>query len=496
MDIYNDVDVELIQSVGGDATLAAAAKVLLNRDEIRELEKVESREGVKGLINYLIKHKHGTPFEHALMTFYVDAPIFVWREWHRHRIGFCLGKYSEIWQESVSNSGRTVRKILLEDLYNNWTYGVKDNEGRIRFLPSIYQQKLRTLNEDSQLFELGSIEQIVESGIKETYRLETNHKKYTGLHVTKDHRILTIDGWAKIEELSGNELIAICGKRSANSDKQIPPRLREGIGIWTSMQRNSLIKGTDNCYECKSRFSREELILDHIIPVIKDLTLALNLTNLAPMCEECHRRKTNSEQILANRNTVAGTKYISLKNKPSKIDEEQTYDIVMRGPNHNFVANGIVVHNSYNEESGRYRELRGYFYLPKFDRPMIPGPDHKSARPQFVTVREGVYNEFADLVMESYKVSYNNYKEILKLGIAKEVARIVLPVGTFSRCWVTCNPRSMMAFLSLRVKDENAKFLSYPQWEIQLAAKKCEEIFKELFPITHAAYIENGRVGP
>lgn len=40
-----------------------------------------------GLINYLMKHKHGTPFEHNAFRFHVKAPIFIFREWQRHRIG-------------------------------------------------------------------------------------------------------------------------------------------------------------------------------------------------------------------------------------------------------------------------------------------------------------------------------------------------------------------------------------------------------------------------
>lgn len=42
---------------------------------------------------------------------------------------------------------------------------------------------------------------------------------------------------------------------------------------------------------------------------------------------------------------------------------------------------------------------------------------------------------------------------------------------------MTCNPRSMMAFLSLRTHEASAKFVSYPLWEIELAARSCETEF-------------------
>jgi len=62
--------------------------------------------------------------------------------------------------------------------------------------------------------------------------------------------------------------------------------------------------------------------------------------------------------------------------------------------------------------------------------------------------------------------------------------------------WVTCNPRSIMAFLSLRTNDETAKFVSYPLYEIEVAARIVEDIFSREWPLTYKAFVENGRVGP
>lgn len=52
-----------------------------------------------GLINFLMRHRHGTPFEHNLFRFHVKAPIFIFREWQRHRIGSfneMSGRYMEL----------------------------------------------------------------------------------------------------------------------------------------------------------------------------------------------------------------------------------------------------------------------------------------------------------------------------------------------------------------------------------------------------------------
>ena len=93
-------------------------------------------------------------------------------------------------------------------------------------------------------------------------------------------------------------------------------------------------------------------------------------------------------------------------------------------------------------------------------------------------------------------MAYAVYEDNLALGIDPGLARDCLPVGIFSSCWVTCNPRSLMAFLSLRHHDPEAMFVSYPLWEIDLAAQVCEQILADGWPITHAAFLKNGRVGP
>lgn len=240
MQFKSTVDVRLIQSMGGDHMIVAAAKVSTNGEACLEFAQEGSGEANAGLINYLIKHRHGTPFEHSAMTFFVHAPIFVWREWHRHRIGF-----------------------------------------------------------------------------------------------------------------------------------------------------------------------------------------------------------------------------------------------------------------SYNEESGRYKQLEPVFYVPDRERPMMKVDGWKPGRPKFLRCEdETTYLTLLGNLKQSYMASYHAYEQNLTLGIDPGLARDCLPVGIYSGCWVTCNPRSLMAFISLRVHEPDAMFVSYPLWEIDIAARACEDALKAGWPITHAAFIKNGRVAP
>jgi thymidylate synthase (FAD) len=149
---------------------------------------------------------------------------------------------------------------------------------------------------------------------------------------------------------------------------------------------------------------------------------------------------------------------------------------------------------SYNEESGRYRQLEPVFYVPGPERRLVQ--EGKPGRYVFVEGSAEQHKIAQDLVQRSSAASYNAYRDMLSAGIAREVARTVLPVGTYSSMYATCNARSLMHFLSLRTKREEATFPSFPQREIEMVAEKMEAIFSELMPLTYAAWQSNGRVAP
>jgi thymidylate synthase (FAD) len=92
--------------------------------------------------------------------------------------------------------------------------------------------------------------------------------------------------------------------------------------------------------------------------------------------------------------------------------------------------------------------------------------------------------------------AFASYQRMLDAGVAREVARIVLPLTIYSSMYVTVNARSLMNFLSLRTKREGTHFPSFPQREIEMVAEKMETFWEQLMPLTHAAFNENGRVAP
>ena len=149
---------------------------------------------------------------------------------------------------------------------------------------------------------------------------------------------------------------------------------------------------------------------------------------------------------------------------------------------------------SYNEESGRYRELRPNFYVPAKERKLVQ--IGKAGSYTFIDGTDEQYEITLNAIKESCTLAYQSYTKMLDAGVAREVARAVLPVGLYSSMYVTMNARALMNFLSLRTSREGSHFPSYPQREIEMVAEKMEQYFATLMPLTHGAFEKSGRVAP
>lgn len=149
---------------------------------------------------------------------------------------------------------------------------------------------------------------------------------------------------------------------------------------------------------------------------------------------------------------------------------------------------------SYNEESGRYRQLRPVFYVPDAERNLVQ--QGKPGAYEFVAGTPEQHALVVEQTKESCRASYAAYLKMLDAGVAREVARGVLPVCTYSSMYVTLNARSLMNFLSLRTKREGSRFPSFPQREIEIVAEQMETQWANLMPFTYAAFEQNGRVSP
>jgi thymidylate synthase (FAD) len=149
---------------------------------------------------------------------------------------------------------------------------------------------------------------------------------------------------------------------------------------------------------------------------------------------------------------------------------------------------------SYNEESGRYKVLEPEFYIPGRDRKLQQVG--KAGHYEFVDGDDAQYAILITTIRRNCENAYTDYRQLLNNNIAREVARMVLPVNIYSSAYVTMNARALMNFLSLRVHSDESTFPSYPQREIEMVGEAYESFFSSIMPITYQAFINNGRVAP
>jgi thymidylate synthase (FAD) len=153
-----------------------------------------------------------------------------------------------------------------------------------------------------------------------------------------------------------------------------------------------------------------------------------------------------------------------------------------------FVSRELVRHRtlSFNETSGRYRELEPVFYSPPKSR-----PNTQVGKPGNYILTEDSYK--AGIVSKelyaTYSQSWESYMKMKDAGVANEVARMALPVSLYTSLYVTGNPRAWMKFLELRYTTQAMK-------EIRDLAVEIIDHFSNTWPITFKAFKENGYICP
>jgi len=141
--------------------------------------------------------------------------------------------------------------------------------------------------------------------------------------------------------------------------------------------------------------------------------------------------------------------------------------------------------HSYNEWSGRYSKLEAEYYVPDYVRTQVGKPGAYSFEPVDPEVREAAREELTAVAEHAFDA----YERMLEQGVAKEVARMGLPLSLYTKYFWSCNPRSLMHFCSLRNSEQ-------AQYEIREYARAAEAFLERLMPVTHAAFVAGGRVAP
>jgi len=283
---------------------------------------------------------------------------------------------------------------------------------------------------------------------------------------------------------------------------------RESIGRWTSEQAARVHARFDYC--CAICQSKVGLHAHHVDPVWHAPARARDFSNLMSLCTACHqgvhnanleldllasvetdqdlhdfwRDKTPQPRSPAKRlpRTTRLVRSFSRVEKIELVGEEMTYDLEVAGPFHNFVADGFIVHNSVNEYSGRYSLMPMLFYTPSAEQLQTQSRSNNQGR-SGTPVSPEQYSATVERWNEIRRLSRGAYEQMTSEDMARELARIDLPLSTYTQWYWKIDLHNFLHFLKLRV-DRHA------QWEIQEYGRVLAGMLKRVAPHSYEAWID------
>jgi thymidylate synthase (FAD) len=230
----------------------------------------------------------------------------------------------------------------------------------------------------------------------------------------------------------------------------------------------------------------EEVLAENVVPVLDHGFLALDGSLASDLAVVNGARVSFNQTAQEMSDRDAGLIGFLMRERHGSPFEHGYFRFLVKAPL--FVVREHHRHragHSYNEWSGRYAKMEAEFYVPDYVRTQVGKPGAYSFESVSDETREAARAE----ILENAERAFEAYERMLELGVAKEVARAVLPLSTYTKYYWSCNPRSLMHFCGLR-NHENA------QYEIRQYAAAAESFLERLMPVTHAAYVANGRVAP
>lgn len=141
---------------------------------------------------------------------------------------------------------------------------------------------------------------------------------------------------------------------------------------------------------------------------------------------------------------------------------------------------------TYNELSGRYRELNELYYIPKPEHIGQQSKGNKQARVLGLTDEQQLnrHNSFLRDLDSQCHAAFSLYRELLAEGWPRELARMVLPLNTYTHMFATVDLNNLLKFITLRDHE-------HAQWEIRQYAGALLKLIEPIVPVTVAAFRGN-----
>jgi len=242
-----------------------------------------------------------------------------------------------------------------------WLEGTPDARYDVQL--EVRNLRIRQMNEDTGQIQWSYVVNVSESGRKRVYELVAGGHRVAG---SAEHRVMTLDGWKRIGDITpGLDSVIVRRESPGREDASDLMRRKTLAGGWLIAQQKRLRDDGMMCRRCLTQLGT---VVHHIIPVHMDPTRALDAANVTLLCGRCHLERgvkhrrdegpyLHTGPVLVDAITERGV--------------EPTYDLEIAGRYPNFLANGVVVHNSRNAASSRAIPTPHVLEMVR-DSPMLP----------------------------------------------------------------------------------------------------------------------------
>ena len=479
------------------------------------------------IVKYLLHGNRGHygPLEHPQIVLnFGYFPHSTMQQMRTHRnVSFdvqCLAGDTEI--TFVDNKGYTNRtlKKTIRDLYDLWTNGEKairsrHIKGRKGQPPGKYRRncqarlrkmRLRVLNEETGRFEVGHIKDVMCSGLQPVYRLTLENGKT--LDCTTNHRLLTSGGWRTmgdavglVTSMNGDVVeitrsckllcngLAVAGNGLYRDKSWLQQQINAGLSTrdiaalsgcsdtsvrdWAKKHKLTLNFIDTRFYKGQTPWSDHPKALYRDKTCLKEqLGQGLYVDQIAEFAGDFQPTSQTSEwQPKPRALTAHPVQVVNVEYLGTQI----TYDLEVEGPWHNFVANGIVVHNSFRYTGRRIQDvvegkqaLEDVFYL----RPVGTYTDRQGKKYEYTAEQR---QQDLDWCLQGC----HRYAERIGQGLSEEHARGLIPFDVRQHWVMSANARSLMHLLDIRGKfDVQAEtrvmtelmFERFQQWMPEVAS--------------------------
>ena len=508
INVLDHGSVRLVEHMGSDLSIVRNARVSYDA----EWRSGEDEGKDAKLIDYLVKHSHTSPLEAVNFTFDVRAPLFVARQWMRHRT-WCLAGDTKL--EFVRPCDGKPYKLTIGHLAKSWNPPAAKHR---RADPSrlsleehnrsrISGMKLRCRGSGGEIEET-SITDVWMSGTKQLYRIVAGKRV---IRASGDHLFHSDGVWVKAENLAGRN-VTLLGYKGNPRRPEVPVLTEDELAneqwaefhdgyrvstlgrvqtLWGQGRRSKGSIWMDKTITCSNRravvniknkvMHVSAIVASMFLPPKGDMEVLRHLDD-NPMDNRLQNLAWGSPKDNSNDAKINGGRatrsWVSVPvTSITKDGIEPVYDVTVAHKEHNFVANNFLVHNCFNEISARYSELPAVFYTPWVDQITTQSPTNKQMRTK-EQHPQALY--FQDLMRKTCEDAFTAYKEMIDAGVPRELARGVLPMNTYTHFFCTVDLHNLMKFCKLRLH-------AHAQHEIQVYAQAMLDLAKQVAPITIAA---------